>query len=468
MLVPVPVFQPHAEDILAVSIHVFGVTALILLFILGTVRSVNLGALALVATYLIGTLYAGESTRELLAGFPVDLFVLLVGVTYLFGIAAANGTIEWVIDHAVRHIGERAAVIPWLIFGVAAIPSTAGALGPAAVAMLAPLCLSLGERYAIDRRMSALMVMHGSAFGNFSPLNGLAIIVQNAAETNGLAVPAAALFFGNAAYNVALAVVIFLMFGGPALLARQHTVPSPVGHLVAPGRGTTASVATADPGEGHVSGATESWDSGVEAPESSSLRPDQIITMLAILGVGFGGLVYRIDIGFLALMAAAVLQLCFPNRVASADRRIVWSVVLLICGIVTFVAALQRYGTVDLIGNEIAMLGAPMLIAFLLCTLAAVTSAVASSAGLLGVLIPLAAPFMLQGQVDITGMILALAISATVVDATPFSTVGALTLATAPEEERPQLFRAMLGWGIAMALTAPAITCLLFLILFAG
>lgn len=80
------------------------------------------------------------------------------------------------------------------------------------------------------------------------------------------------------------------------------------------------------------------------------------------------------------------------------------------------------------------------------------------------VLIPLAAPFVLKGQVGVAGMIVVLSISATVVDSTPFSTVGASTLATAPEEERSKLFRAMLKWGFLMAVPAPAVTCLLFLV----
>ena len=34
----------------------------------------------------------GQDIRTLYSGFPVDLFVLLFGVTYLFGIASVNGT----------------------------------------------------------------------------------------------------------------------------------------------------------------------------------------------------------------------------------------------------------------------------------------------------------------------------------------------------------------------------------------
>ena len=40
---------------------------------------------------------------------------------------------------------------------------------------------------------------------------------------------------------------------------------------------------------------------------------------------------------------------CFPIQ-RGAETKIAWSVVLLVCGIVTYVAALQRHGTVDAVG----------------------------------------------------------------------------------------------------------------------
>lgn len=429
------------------SIHVIGVVALVLIFIIGTLRPVNIGVLALIATFLIGTLVAGETVTEALSGFPPDLFVLLVGVTYLFGLAAVNGTIERVIDRAVAMLGDRPALVPWVIFVFSAIPTLAGALGPAGVAMLAPLCLRLGERYGIDRRMSVLMIMHGSCVGNFSPLNGLTIILQEAAEANGLQLPIGPLFFGNAAYNVGLAVVIYFLFGGRKLIRERQGAFA---------RATVA--AHGGPGAALATKTSEAH------PERTRLRMDQVLTLVVLVAVAVGALVFDIPTGVLALSAAALLHASFPNRFAGADKRIVWSVVLLICGVVTFVAALQRYGTVDVVGAAIAGIGLPLLTAFLLCLVGAVSSAIASSAALLGVLLPLAVPFIANGQVGVTGIIVALAISSTVVDTTPFSSVGALTLANVPEEERGSLFRVMLAWGIAMAITAPAVTWLVFIL----
>jgi di/tricarboxylate transporter len=463
------------------SIHVIGVASLALVFIVGTLRPVNIGALALVATFLIGTLAVHESLDKILSGFPPDLFVLLVGVTYLFGLASANGTIEWLIDRAVRLLGDRPLLVPWLIFVFSAVPTTAGALGPAGVAMLAPLCLRLGARYGIDRRMSALMVMHGSCLGNFSPLNGLTIIVRKAAEANGLQVGGAELFFGNAAYNIGLAVVIYLFFGGRTLWRRHRTGAgtdagtgagtepgTDAGTDGATGTGTTGTGGTAPAPSGTATATGTAPPAVPAAVSATALRADQLITLAAIVGVAVGALVFDVEIGFLALVAAAGLHVVFPGRFEQADKRIVWSVVLLICGVVTLVEALQRYGTVEVVGKGIADLGSPLLTALLLCLVAAITSAFASSAGLLGVLIPLAVPFLVQGDIGVTAVITALAISATVVDSTPFSSVGALTLANAPDAERPRLFRVMLTWGLAMAVTAPPLTWLLFTLPSAG
>lgn len=462
------------------SIHVIGVVALVLVFVIGTLRPVNIGALALIATFLVGTLVANETAKEVLAGFPPDLFVLLVGVTYLFGLASVNGTLEWLVDRAIGLLGDRPALVPWLIFGFSAVPTTAGALGPAGVAMLAPLCLRLGERYGVDRRMAALMVMHGSCLGNFSPLNGLAVIVRTVAEKNGLEVSASELFFSNAAYNIGLALVIYLLFGGRALLhAKRDQVAGAVDLRARTDARVEDPVIAGTGGDETAVGEVRSGGAAAgtgraavtvpgrvahEAPVKVALRLDQVVTLVVIVGVAVGALVFDLEIGFLALIAAAVVHLVFPTRFEQADRRIVWSVVLLICGIVTFVGALQRYGTITVLGEGIADLGSPLLTAFLLCLVGALTSAFASSAGLLGVLIPLAVPFLVRGEVGVTAMVVALSISATVVDSTPFSSVGALTLANAPEEQRAPLFRTMLVWGLSMAATAPAITWLIFIL----
>jgi di/tricarboxylate transporter len=420
------------------SIHVIGIAGLALVFVIGSLRPVNLGALALAMTFIVGIGFGGESLTELYRGFPVDLLVLLVAVTYLFAIAARNGTIEWVVGGAARLLGGRRALVPWVVFVVAALPTTAGALGSAGVALFAPIALRLAERYEIDRRMIALMVLHGAACGNFSPLNVLGVIVHQTVARAGVEVPVASLFLGNVAYNIALGVIIYLIFGG---------------HRLA--RGTaTRSIAPDAP-------------DAANEPRPPPAAIPRVVTIAALTSVAIASLAFGLSIGVLALVAAVSLHLLFPASSRGAERDIAWGVVLLVCGIVTYVAVLQRVGTVDAIGQAIAALGVPLLGALLLCAVGALTSAFASSAGILGAMMMLAVPFIAQGGVDATGFVIALAVSATVVDSCPFSTAGALVVANTRADERDRVYRALLVWGAAMVLTAPLATCLFF-VAFAG
>jgi di/tricarboxylate transporter len=421
------------------SIHLVGIFGLALVFLIGTARSINLGALSLVMTFLVGTLVVGETARDMYTGFPVDLFVLLTGVTYLFAIAESNGTVDRIVERSAGLVKGRRALIPWVVFVVASLPAMGGALGSAGVALLAPLSMRLAERHDIDRRMIGLMVVYGAGAGNFSPLNVLGAMVHQTVTRGGLEMSAAALFWSNLAYNAGLAAIIYLLFGGLRLARRETSAPAADVRL-------------------------RQGDGEQAATLSQGLGVDQVCTLLALAAVAVAALVFGLSIGFVALAAAVLLQLLFPASSAGAEKRIAWGVVLLVCGIVTYVAALQRYGTVGAVGDGVAGLGSPLLAALLLCAVGAVTSAFASSAGILGAMIPLAMPFMVRGEIGTTGLVIALAISATVVDSMPFSTVGALVVANAADHERPKIYRGLLLWGAVMVVTAPLLTWLIFIV----
>ena len=426
------------------SVHVAGVVGLVAIFLIGTVRGVNLGVLAFALTFLVGTFLVHETPQEMYSGFPVDLFVLLTGVTYLFGIAVRNGTVARIVETSVRLSGGRRHVIPWVVFGLAALPAMAGALGSTGVALLAPLAMRVAERCEIDRRMVGLMVVHGAAAGNFSPLNVLGAIVQQAVSSRGLTMSASTLFVANLVCNVIVAIVVVVIFRGRHPGAAQD-------------RPTPQVDQKPDTDSRHA-------ESQHLIAHRDPVPTDQICTLAALAMVAIVSLGFGLSIGFVALSAAALLHFIFPNSSAGAERHIAWSVVLLVCGVVTYVAALQRYGTIAAASEAIAGLGQPLTVALLLCAVGAVTSAFASSAGILGAIVPLAAPVMAQGSIGTTGLVTALALSATLVDATPFSTVGALVVANAREEERAEVYRGLLGWGAVMVLLSPVVTWLVFVL----
>src|SRR5690348_606831 len=124
--------------------HILGCVVLIGIFVIGTLRPVPLGALGLVAAFLVGTVAIGETVPEILAGFPVNLLILIVGVTYLFSIARANGTLELVADRMVQRVGSSRYMALWMLFLLSFVPTALGS--PASVAMVAPIAVNVASR----------------------------------------------------------------------------------------------------------------------------------------------------------------------------------------------------------------------------------------------------------------------------------------------------------------------------------
>jgi Dicarboxylate carrier protein MatC N-terminus len=65
---------------------------------IATFRNIHLGVLMLPAACAVGVWLAGMSLRDVVAGFPVGILVLIAGVTYFFGIAKGNGTVDRVVQ----------------------------------------------------------------------------------------------------------------------------------------------------------------------------------------------------------------------------------------------------------------------------------------------------------------------------------------------------------------------------------
>src|SRR3954454_17138489 len=131
------------------SPEVLSILALCAMFVVATILPVNMGVLAFVGAFLVGTLVAGQTTSTIIAGFPGGLFLTLVGITYLFAIAQNNGTIDWLVRLAVRAVRGRIAAIPWIMFGIAAVLTAVGAVSPGAVAIIAPIALGFAAKYGI-------------------------------------------------------------------------------------------------------------------------------------------------------------------------------------------------------------------------------------------------------------------------------------------------------------------------------
>ncbi|MFF4621914.1 SLC13 family permease [Nonomuraea jabiensis] len=427
------------------SAEVVALVVLVLVFLIATVRSINMGALALVAAFVVGTAVFGVKVSDVLGGFPANLFVILVGVTYLFALARNNGTVDWIVHRAVVAVRGRVALMPWVMFVVCAAITAIGAASPAAVAIVAPVAMGFAARYRINPVMMGLMVVQGATGGSFSPIGIFGAITNGVVDKSHLPGSPAVLFFSAMGACALISLIGFLTLGGTKLLQRDRETPK---EQVA----TLARTGTSAGSAGDPAGDPEPADDSLPR-----LDAQRSLTLVGLLVLAVGALVFDLDIGFLALAVAVALTLIFPSAARGTVDKISWGTVLLVGGIVTYVSLLEDQGTVKWLGDGVAHVGAPLVAAFLICLIGAVVSAFASTTGILGALIPLAVPFLQTGQVGAIGLVTALAISSSVVDCSPFSTNGALVVANADVSERDSVFKRLMTWGMTIMVVAPVL-----------
>ncbi|GAA5126495.1 SLC13 family permease [Pseudonocardia adelaidensis] len=441
------------------SIHVISILVLVVAFVIATLLPINLGAIALVAAFLIGSIVLEGSPDDvadgIFDGFPGSLFVTLVGVTFLFAIARANGTVDWLVHRAVQGVRGRIWLIPWIMFAVTALLTAFGSVVPAAVAIIAPIGLSLAVQHRINPVLMGLSIINGATAGGFSPISIFGGITNGVVAGAGLPGSPVTLFLGSLVFNIVLNVVMFFLFGGRQLMGRVVEEPAGVGATeVSPAGGPGAA-------KGATTGATGAAFTEGEHRTVTTLDLNRSLTLVALLGVAIGALAFQLDVGLLAVTAAVVLSLVAPNSYKGAVAQVAWPTVLLVCGIVTYVNLMQENGTIDFVGEAVAGVGVPLIAALLICYIGAVVSAFASTTGILAALIPLAVPLLLGGQLGAIGVVTALAISSSVVDSSPYSTSGALTVANTPESERDYVYRRLMQWGFTMVLITPIVTWLI-------
>ncbi|WP_109031550.1 SLC13 family permease [Streptomyces rubrogriseus] len=458
------------------SPELISILVLVVVFVIATTRSVNMGALAFAAAFGVGTLVADLDADGIFAGFPGDLFVVLVGVTYLFAIARSNGTTDWLVHAAVRLVRGRVALIPWVMFALTGALTAIGAVSPAAVAIVAPIALSFATRYSISPLLMGTMVVHGAQAGGFSPISIYGSIVNGIVEREKLPGSEIGLFLASLVANLLIAAVLFAVLGGRKLWARGAVTPEDGG---APGKDGTG---TTGPGTGTgTSAGTGGTSTGTgAAPTAVAVRPDhetggtegtgirltpaRVATLAALVALVVAVLGFDLDAGLTAVTLAVVLSTAWPDDSRRAVGEIAWSTVLLICGVLTYVGVLEEMGTITWAGEGVGGIGVPLLAAVLLCYIGAIVSAFASSVGIMGALIPLAVPFLAQGEIGAVGMVAALAVSATVVDVSPFSTNGALVLAAAPDVDRDRFFRQLMVYGGIVVAAVPALAWLVLVV----
>jgi len=440
-------------------VAIISIVALLIVVIISCINEdLNVGFLAIGFAIIVAGVWGGVSGAKVLNYFPTSLFMILVGVTFLFGMAQTNGTMEKLTAYSVRACGGNTALVPIIVYLLTTFITTIGPGNIAGTALMAPVAMAIATRVGLSAFLMTLVVVgaaNGAAFSPFAPTgiisNG---IIAKMAGGLGILPDALSGLAWKIHFNSTIAQGIaniggFFVLGGWAWMSRQKGSDLNIDEL---------------------------------APKPEPFNKHQILTlaMVALLIIfvvlpGLGPLkpFFKANawlanvisnVGTIAFVLSCVLMLTGSGDSKAAVKVVPWGVIMMVCGMTVLIEVMDKSGGLNAFVTMIAAVSNPTTVNGTLAFVTGLISAYSSSSG---VVMPMFLP-MVPGLVkelgggDPIAMISSINVGAHLVDTSPLSTLGALCIACAGDhEDKAKLFRNLLIWGLSMSVVG-GIICLVF------
>ena len=418
-------------------------------------EDLNVGFLGIAFGIIVGGVFAGTPASKVMNAFPLSLFMILVGVTFLFGMAQTNGTMEKLTAYSIRACKGNTALVPIIIYILATFITTIGPGNIAGCALMAPVAMAIASKVKMPAFLMTLLVVgacNGAAFSPFAPTGIISngIIAKCAPE---LGIPAD--YLNTLAWKIHFNSTIaqgfvniggFFVMGGLKWIREQK-------------------------------GAALDIDELAPKPEPFNAAQKTTLLIVAILIIlvvvpglpGMKGVFPKAitnmlsNVGSISFVLSIVLMLTGYGDSKAAVKVMPWSVIMMVCGVSVLIDVMDKAGGLNFLVEVMASVAGPATICFWTAFVPAVISAYSSSSG---VVMPMFLP-MTPGLVELTGgdpiaIISAIDVGSHLVDTSPLSTLGALCIASAGEEEdKGVLFRKLLIWGLSMSIVS-GIVCYVF------
>ena len=418
-------------------------------------EDLNVGFLGIAFGIIVGGVFGGTPASKIMNAFPLSLFMILVGVTFLFGMAQTNGTMEKLTAYSIRVCKGNTALIPIIIFLLSDFLTTIGPGNIAGCALMAPVAMAIAGRVKMPAFLMTLLVVGACNAAAFSPFAPTGIISNGiiAKVAPDLGIPADELdaiawmvYFKSTLAQGFVTVVGFMVMGGAKWLKEQR-------------------------------GASLDIDELAPKPEPFNAAQKTTLLLVAILIIlvvvpglpGVKGTLPKTitnmlsNVGSISFVLSIVLMLTGYGDSKAAVKVMPWSVIMMVCGVSVLIDVMDKAGGLNFLVEVMASVAGPTTICFWTAFVPAVISAYSSSSG---VVMPMFLP-MTPGLVELTGgdpiaIISAIDVGSHLVDTSPLSTLGALCIASAGEEEdKGVLFRKLLIWGLSMSIVS-GIVCYVF------
>jgi Na+/H+ antiporter NhaD/arsenite permease-like protein len=407
------------------------VGALAIAIVISCVTTINVGVLAVAMAWIVGVYLGRMPVATVMAGFPSQLFLTLVGVTLLFTLAQCNGTLDRLAHHAVRICRGHRGVVPIMFFGLAAALASIGPGNISTAALVAPMAMTTAVRANIPLFLMAIMVGNGANAGSLSPFAPTGIIVNGLMARIGMTGLAVETYVSNLLAHAFVAFAGYFLFGGVRLFAEHKTV------VAAP-------------------------DGNSPADAAFELRHWFTLAVIAVLIAAV--IFFGVNVGMGAFVAATVLVLTRAANDREAIKRMPWGVIVMVCGVTVLIALLEKAEGIELISAFLARMSTPDSVT---AVVALITGAISVYSSTSGVVLPAFLPMVPALAHQLNGanpvaIAMSMNVGGHLVDVSPLSTIGALCIAAVHGDESRRLFNQLLAWGLSMTIVGALICYLAF------
>ena len=385
---------------------------LLLAIFLGFVRKMNTGLLCIAFALVLGRM-SGVSDAVIMKGFNSSLFIMLLGVTYLFSMAQINGSLDLLAQKVIALAGRRVYLIPVIIYVFSIVLA---ALGPGSVptmAIMMVFSMSLAAEMKISPVLLSTLTVLGSCAGGLSPLAATGIIGANLCAEFGLTgIENDFLLNGVFSFTV-YAVIVYVWLGGYKLRAAED-----VGEKVIP-----------------------------------SFNRKQLLTIAGIVAMVFMVMLLHINVGLVSFAVAAVLSFLRVSEEAKAIRHIPWNTLLLITGVGVLMQLIIDLGGINILSAALVSIMSAKSAAAVMGLTSGIMSWFSSSSGVVMPTLLPTVPHIAQqlGGVNVLELASSITTISHVAAISPLSTGGALALAAyasaanANQKQQQNLFMKMFG-----------------------
>lgn len=390
--------------------------------------------------------------------------MILTGVTFLFGIATTNGTMEKLTANAIRLAKGNTALIPLIIFFLITIITTIGPGNIATVTLMAPVVMSIASRIGMSAFLMTLLVVGAANGAAFSPIAPTGIISTSfltkmapQLEKLGQHLGDLNLLAWKIHLNSEIAQIIgnvagFLALGGWSWIRKQRNSSLSIDDIA-------PKPAPFDKKQWLTLACVGVLVLLVILPSLAVTKSWFSPAIMNLIGTG-----KATNVGAVAFLLSCILLIANAGDSKAAVKSMPWSVIIMVGGMGILIDVMDKAGGLNALVSIIASISNPVTINGVLGLVTGVISAYSSSSG---VVMPMFLP-LVPGLIEQLGggnaisMISSINVGSHMVDTSPLSLFGAICIACADEkEDKGKLFRHLLIWGFSMSVVG-AILCYVF------